>query len=359
MRRPQYAVDVPQLGKTPVNFAHYTFLLRAAAPLTCAVALLFAQPAAAAEDAAKAAKAIATVNGIAITEGDLKLAEDEIGRDLGNLPEATKRRVLVEFLIENNLFAKAAEQAKLSEGPSFDERMKYWRNRALRDAYFDKEINTSVSEDAAKTFYDDQVKSLKPKEEVQARHILVDTEEKAKELKKKLDEGADFAALAKENSKDPGTKDDGGMLGYFSAGQMVPDFEQAAFALKKGEVSAPVKSQFGWHLIKVEDRRQKPPPTFDEVKDRILASMIHQRAQAVAAKLREDAKIEYIDEAIKKEVEEQNNQQDAQRRQIEELIKKQLEAKEKSGDKADDGKAGEEKPENKDAKAEDKPDAKK
>lgn len=326
-----------------MNLARSKLLLRAAAPAMYAAALLLTQPAPA--TAQEAGKAVATVNGIAITESDLKLAEDEIGRDLGNLPDPTKRRVLVEFLIENNLFAKAAESAKLSEGAAFEERMKYWRNRALRDAYFDKEINSSVSDQAAKTYYDDQVKGLKPKEEVEARHILVDTEEKAKELKKKIDEGADFAALAKENSNDPGTKDEGGKLGYFSTGQMVPAFEQAAFALKKGEVSAPVKSQFGWHLIKLEDRRQKPPPTFDEVKDRILASMIHQRAQAVAAKLREDAKIEYIDEAIKKEVEEQSSQQDAQRRQIEEMIKKQLEAQEKdAGDKPEGDKSGEAKP---------------
>lgn len=317
-----------------MNFAPSKLLMRSAAPLLCATALLFAAPDTA--SAEEAGKVVATVNGMAITEAELKLAEDEIGRDLGNLPEPTKRRVLVEFLIENNLFAKAAEKAKLSEGADFDKRLNYWRKRALRDAYFEKEINSSVSEAAAKTFYDDQIKAIKPKEEVQARHILVDTEEKAKELKAKIAGGADFAALAKEFSKDPGTKDDGGMLGYFSAGQMVPSFEQAAFALKKGEVSDPVKSQFGWHLIKVEDRRQKPPPTFDEVKDRILASMIHQRAQSVAAKLRDEAKIEYLDEAIKKEVEDQQNQQDAQRRQIEELIKKQIESKEGAeGDKAD------------------------
>lgn len=340
--RQHHAVHPPQPGKTPVNFARSKFLLKAATPAICAVALLLGQPAPA--PAQDAGKVVATVNGVAITEGDLKLAEDEIGRDLGNLPDATKRRVLVEFLIENNLFAKAAENAKLSQGASFDERMKYWRNRALRDAYFDKEINSSVSEDAAKAYYNDQVKALKPKEEVEARHILVDTEEKAKELKKKIDEGADFAEMAKEQSKDPGTKDDGGMLGYFSTGQMVPAFEQAAFALKNGEVSAPVKSQFGWHLIKVEDRRQKPPPTFDEVKDRILASMIHQRAQAVAAKLREEAKIEYLDEGIKKEVEEQSNQQEAQRRQIEDMIKKQLETQEKTeGEKGGEAKPAEKK----------------
>jgi peptidyl-prolyl cis-trans isomerase C len=274
-------------------------------------------------------KPVATVDGMAITEADLKLAEDEIGRDLGNLPGATKRRVLVEFLVENNLFAKAAEAARLNEGAEFDGRLRYWRNRALRDAYFDKQINASISEAAAKTFYDDQIKALKPKDEVQARHILVDTEEQAKELKKKVEEGADFAALAKEHSKDPGTKEDGGMLGYFSAGQMVPQFEQAAFAVEKGKISAPVKSQFGWHIIKVEDRRQKPPPSFDEVKERILASMMHQKAQAAAASLREKAKVEYLDEEIKKEVEAANDSQSAQRKEIEDMIKKQIEAQEK------------------------------
>ncbi|MCB1521908.1 MAG: peptidylprolyl isomerase [Hyphomicrobiaceae bacterium] len=306
-------------------------------------------PAAAAPAAPPAADTpVASVNGRPITEADLKLAEDEIGRDLGKLPDTTKRRVLVEFLIENNLFAKAAEAAKMTDGDAFDSRMKYWRNRALRDAYFELNINKSVSEAAAKTYYDDQIKALPPREEVQARHILVESEEMAKDLKSKIDGGADFVALAKEHSKDPGTKDDGGMLGYFTNGQMVPAFETAAFALKKGDVSNPVKSQFGWHLIKLEDRRQKAPPTFDEVKDRILASMIHQRAQAVAAKLRADAKIEYIDPAIKKEVEEGDSAEAAQRRQIEEMIKSQIEAKEKAeaakgdakaeGDKTDDKK---------------------
>ncbi|MFN3868259.1 MAG: peptidylprolyl isomerase [Hyphomicrobiaceae bacterium] len=274
-------------------------------------------------------KVVATVDGIPITEADLKLAEDEVGRDLGSIEGATKRRVLVEFLVENNLFARAAEAAKMNEGPDFESRMKYWRSRALRDAYFEKEINGAVGEAAAKAFYDDQVKALKPKEEVQARHILVESEDLAKELKKKVDDGADFSALAKEHSKDPGTKDDGGMLGYFSQGQMVPQFEQAAFGLQKGQVSAPVKSQFGWHIIKLEDRRLKPPPSFDEVKDRILTSMIHQRAQAAAASLREKAKVEYIDPEIKAEVEQQTGQAEAQQKEIEAMIKKQIEAQEK------------------------------
>lgn len=273
-------------------------------------------------------KVVATVNGKALTETDMKLAEAEIGGDLGNLPEATKRRVLVEYLIENQLFADAAESQKLGAGAAFDERMQYWRRRALRDTFFDTKVKDSVGEAAAKTFYDDQVKGLKPEEEVQARHILVESEAQAKELADKIAKGADFAALAKEHSKDPGTKEDGGALPFFSRGQMVPQFEEAAFKLNKGEVSPPVQSQFGWHLIKVEERREKQPPTFDQVKDRILASMIHRKAQSLANDLRGQSKVEYMDADIKKQVEEQEKQADAQKKMLEEQIRK-MEAEQK------------------------------
>lgn len=286
------------------------------------------------DKAAGTNQVVAKVNGKSLTDADLKRAESEIGADLGSIPESQRRRALVEFLIENQIFADAAEDQKLGSGAGFDDRMQYYRRRALRDAYFDKNVKDQVSEAAAKTFYDDQVKGLKPDEEVQARHILVDSEDKAKEIAEKVRGGADFVALAKENSKDPGSKDDGGMLGYFSRGQMVPQFEDAAFALKKGDVSQPVKSQFGWHVIKLEDRRQKKLPTFDEVKDRIMSSMIYRKAQAVAGDLRAKAKVEYIDAEIKKQVEEQDKQAEAQKKALEDQIKAQIEAQEKSkGDK--------------------------
>lgn len=245
---------------------------------------------------------VATVNGKNITEGDVKLAEAEIGSDLGSLPEATKRRVLVEYLIENQLFAEAAEGDKLASSPEFDGRMQYWRRRALRDTYFDKSVKDAVSEADAKRFYDEQVKQLKPEEEVKARHILVESEDKAKEIAEKIAHGAEFADMAKEFSKDPGTKDEGGTLGYFTRGQMVPQFEEAAFKLQKGDVSQPVQTQFGWHLIQVEDRRERQPPEFDVIKDRLLASMIHRKAQEIAASLRGKAKIDYVDPEIKKQV---------------------------------------------------------
>lgn len=276
--------------------------------------------------------ALATVNGKAITENDLNLAEAEIGSDLGNLPTPTRRRVLVEYIIETQLMAEAANAEKLEETSAFEERMAYYKRKALREVYFDSKIKNSVSEAAAKTFYDDQIKGMKPEEEVKARHILVKTEDEAREIKKKIADGADFGEMAKEHSLDPGTKDNGGLLGSFSRGQMVPQFEEAAFILEPGNISDPVESRFGWHLIKVEERREKPLPTFDEVKERILNSMIHRKAQSIAEELRKDAKIEYVDPEIKKEVAEQEAQAAAQRKLIEQQIE-QLEA----GEKAPDG----------------------
>lgn len=290
-------------------------------------------------------KTVATVNGKALTEADMKLAETEIGGDLGNLPEPQKRRALVEYLIENQLFADAAEGQKLGSGADFDQRMEYWRRKALRDTYFDTSVKSSVGEGAAKALYDDQVKMLKPEDEIQARHVLVETEEKAKEIAAKIAGGGDFAALAKEVSKDPGTKDDGGLLPFFAKGQMVPQFEEAAFKLQKGEISPPVQTQYGWHLIKVEDRRPRQPPAFEQVKDRILNSMIYRQAQTVATELRGKAQVEYLDADIKKDVEEQNKQAAAQKEMIEAEMKKQIEAsgqKEKAGAAIEKDKSAEE-----------------
>ncbi len=251
-------------------------------------------------------KVVATIDGKPITEGDLAVAESEIGSDMGTMPGPQKRTSLLEFLIDNQLFAEAGEKAKLDQGPDFETRLAYLKRRALRELYFEKVIKGSVSDADARKIYDDQVKLLKPEEEVSARHILVETEEQAKELKAKLDKGADFAQLAKENSKDPGSKDDGGNLGYFGHGQMVPQFEEVVFKLKKGEVSAPVKTQFGWHLVKLEDSRTKQPPAFEIVKDHIAQSLLLQKAQKTATELRANAKIEIVDPEIKKSIDERN-----------------------------------------------------
>jgi peptidyl-prolyl cis-trans isomerase C len=249
---------------------------------------------------------VAKVNDKTITEGDMRLAEAEIGNELGSLPPDQRRRVLLEYLIENQLFAEAAEGEKLASGAQFDERMQYWRRRALRDSYFERSVKSSVDDREARKLYDQQVSGIKPEEELRARHILVDSEDKAREVYEKIAHGEDFTKMAKEHSKDPGSKEDGGDLGYFAQGQMVPEFETAAFKLKKGDISMPVQTKFGWHLIKIEDRRARGAPPFEQVKERILASLVHRKAQEVAAGLREKAKLEYVDAEIKKQVDGEN-----------------------------------------------------
>jgi peptidyl-prolyl cis-trans isomerase C len=249
---------------------------------------------------------VARVNGKNITEIDMRLAEAEIGNDLGSLPPQARRRVLVEYLIENQLLAEAAEQDKLGSGAKFDERMQYWRRRALRDAYFDRSVKDKIDVTEARKIYDTQVAEAKPQEEVRARHILVESQDKATEIYEKIAHGEDFAKMAKENSKDAGSKEEGGDLGYFSQGQMVPQFEEAALKLQKGEVSQPVQTQFGWHLIKVEDRRSRGAPPFDAVKDRLVASLVHRKAQEVVAGLRDKAQLEYVDSEIRAQVEQDN-----------------------------------------------------
>jgi peptidyl-prolyl cis-trans isomerase C len=167
------------------------------------------------------------------------------------------------------------------------------RSKVLMEALLDQASKGAVSEEAMRKLYDESVAKLTPEEEVHARHILVDSEEKAKEVVAKLKAGGDFAALAKEFSKDPGAAE-GGDLGYFSKDQMVVEFAEAAFKLKKGEISEPVKTQFGWHVIKLEDRRTKPVPAFEQVKDQIEQFLVRKAQSDLVLKLRESAKIERL-----------------------------------------------------------------
>ncbi len=284
--------------------------MRALAGIAAVAAIAFAAHGygAQAQDAA-GETVVVTVDGKNITEADMKLAEGEIGSELAQLPADVKRRALAEYLIDNQLFANAAEAAKLGDTPEFQKHMAYLRERALREQYFEKNLKGSVSVDEAQKIYNARVAELKPEVEFAARHILVNGEAKAKELRAKLAAGGDFAQLAKENTLDTGSKEQGGLLGYFGIGQMVPEFEATVAKMQKGELSEPVKTQFGWHIIKLEDRRTKAPPTFDQVKDTIMNSLAVRKAQEASTALRGKAKVEYVDAGIKKTVEEHQKKQ--------------------------------------------------
>jgi len=240
---------------------------------------------------------LARVNGSEIHESDLKLAEDELGPSLpAQMDAATKRENLLNYLIDMKIVAKVADDRKLGDTDLFKRHLEFARQRLLMDALLSTEGKAALTDEAEHKVYEDAAKQMGSDQEVHARHILVETEEEAKQVVEELKKGADFADLAKKKSKDPGATD-GGDLGFFTREQMVPEFSAAAFSLEPGKISEPVKSQFGWHVIKVEEKRNRKPPDFDQVKPQI-DSYITRKAQAEAVtKLRADAKIERLEPA--------------------------------------------------------------
>lgn len=255
-------------------------------------ALLLAAPA----SLAQTYTVVARVNGLPITEREIALATEDLGERLAQVPEARKRDEVISYLVDLKLGAKAAADARIGEGPDFVARLAYNRDKVLLDQYLALEAKKAATPEAAKKLFDDTLKALTPEEEVNARHILVEEEAQAKAVAERLKKGEDFAKVAAELSKDPGSGKEGGSLGWFSKERMVPEFAEAAFKLEKGQVSEPVKSQFGWHVIRLEDRRSKPLPAFDEVKPQIDQYLERKAQQDTILALRENAKIERLDQ---------------------------------------------------------------
>jgi peptidyl-prolyl cis-trans isomerase C len=236
---------------------------------------------------------LAKVDGVEIRQSDLALAEADIGSNLPPSAGEARRDALLSYLIDITILARAAEAKKFASEPGFDRRLAHARRKVLMEVLLERESKAAASEAEMKKLYDDSVKKMTPEQEVHARHILVESEEKAKEVIAKLKAGGDFTALAKEFSKDAGASE-GGDLGFFAKDQMVPEFAEAAFKLGKGELSAPVKTQFGWHVIKVEDKRERPVPAYEQIKDQIEAYIVRRAQTDLVMKLRGAAKIERL-----------------------------------------------------------------
>jgi len=239
---------------------------------------------------------LAKVNGAEIRQSDLALAEEELGPSLAQMDPATKKDNVLSFLIDMKIVAKVAEDKKIADRDDFKTRLAFARNRLLMDNLLAVEGKSATTDEAMKKVYDDASKQISGEQEVHARHILVETEDEAKQIAGDLKKGADFAELAKKKSKDPGASD-GGDLGFFTKDQMVPEFSAVAFALEPGKISDPVKSQFGWHVIKVEEKRNRKAPEFEQVRAQI-ETYVTRKAQAdYVTKLREAAKVERMDQA--------------------------------------------------------------
>jgi peptidyl-prolyl cis-trans isomerase C len=243
-------------------------------------------------------KLVATVNGAPIKESDLTIAEQDIGSQLQSVPEASRRDYLIRFMADLKLGAQAAEEAKLQDAPDFAQRVEYFREKILLDDLMLKEGMKADTPEARKKLYDDTVTKLPPETELHARHILVEDEGTAKQVAERAKKGEDFLALSKEFSKDPGSAAEGGDLGWFTKDKMVKEFSEAAFKLEPGQISDPVKSQFGWHVIKVEGKRTKPVPPFDDVKDQIGNYLVQKAQQTFLLSLREKAKIVSLEKPV-------------------------------------------------------------
>jgi peptidyl-prolyl cis-trans isomerase C len=239
---------------------------------------------------------IARVNGVDIKQSDLALAEEDVGADMQAASPEAKREHLISYLADIIMVTQAADKKNLADNPDFKRRLAFLRSKLLMGYELQQEAKTALTDEALKQTYDEAVKSMSGQEEVHARHILVEGEDEAKAIIEQLKGGADFATLAKEKSKDPGAAE-GGDLGYFTKDQMVPEFADVAFKMYPGQLSNPVKTQFGWHVIKVEDKRIKQPPEFEKVKDQIEAYLARKAQSDFIAKLRQSAKVERLDKA--------------------------------------------------------------
>ena len=251
-------------------------------------------PAATTETKPDPNQVVAHVNGVDVTR-------QEVLDSAADLPEQIRSQIdlvfpqLLNRYIGLKLLGDKGRAENLAEDPEVKKLMSEYETQAIRQVYVTRYLAQQVTDDAVKARYEKKLKDNPPPEEVRAAHILVKTEDEAKAIIEQLNGGADFAALAKEKSTDKGSGANGGELGWFAKDVMVKEFADAAFAMKVDEFSqTPVKSQFGFHVIKLEERRTQPAPTLDSQREQIRAELSEESVQALVSNLRKDAKVEIL-----------------------------------------------------------------
>lgn len=251
-----------------------------------ALSALLALPAAA-QDTPDADTVLATVNGTTITLGHVVAMTRMLPQQYRDLPDNVLLDGLLEQLVQQEALATIAEQ---DMGLQEELGLENERRAFLAATYLDTIGNAEISEEELQAEYDAQYGSAEAQTEYNASHILVDTEEEAQAVIEALAEGADFAELAQERSTGP-SGPNGGELGWFTPGMMVPSFEEAAFALEVGEVSDPVQTQFGWHVIVLNDTREQNPPGLEQVRSELVEGLRQARVDAAMSDVLESADI--------------------------------------------------------------------
>jgi peptidyl-prolyl cis-trans isomerase C len=236
---------------------------------------------------------VATVNGQPIRLSELEVAQQSLPQQYRSMPLQAVFPALLDRIIDSKLVVQEGKKNKVTDDPAFKKRMAFVEDQVLQDFWIQREIARQVTQEKLQKRYEERLKQMPAEEEVHARHILVSTEDEAKALIAELKKGAAFDKLAKEKSTDKASGAEGGDLGWFKKSDMVKEFADAAFNLKKDEMTeTPVKTQFGYHIIKVEDRRKAPPPAFEEMADQLREEMAREAITAQLDQLRSGAKIE-------------------------------------------------------------------
>ncbi len=235
---------------------------------------------------------VARIDGVELHLADVEAAQQTLPPQAQKLPFQQIYPILLDRLVDRTLVIEAGRKEHLDQDPTVQDQLRLYEDHLIQRAYIEQLIKGAESEDQLRAAYQKLLQGQPGREEVHARQILVKTEAEAKSIIAQLDKGADFATLAKKYSTDPDAAS-GGDLGYFGRDDMVPAFTAAAFAVPVGKYTeTPVKTEFGWHVIMVEDHRVKKPPTFDEARDEVRRLVARDIIEAKLKDLRRGAKIE-------------------------------------------------------------------
>jgi len=268
--------------------------------LATAFAMAFAAPSMAADPTADTV--VATVNGTQITLGAMVAAREMLPEQYKSLPDDVLFKGILDQIIQQTALSQEAEAGKLKlrDTLTIDNQKRGYLAGSVLSAV----AKAAVTDDAVQKLFDEKYGHAAPAQEYHAAHILVATEDEAKAIRAELDKGGDFAAIAKEKSTDKGSAANGGDLGWFGTGMMVKPFEDAVVAMQPGKISDPVKSDFGWHVIKLEEVRTKAAPKLEEVKAELQGDIqqkaVEDKVKAVTASAKIEKSVDGIDPAILK-----------------------------------------------------------
>jgi len=283
---------------------NYMSAVRVFAPMVLALSLCACKPATT-EQAKKEGKTLAEVNGNVITTQDFQTEVDRLPPYLKPMVQSSEgKRELLESMIVREIVLEQAKKDGIDKDKEVADRMEDLRKRLIVETYLKKKVEkeAQISDAEMKKFYDENKEKFKAGDQVKASHILVKTEEEAKDVLAKLKGGAKFDELAKKVSTDSSAAK-GGDLGWFPKGAMVPEFEKVAFSLKEGETSGIVKTQFGYHIIMVTGKRPAGITPYEDVKEQIRANLLPTKQQEIFIKMKDElkkgAKITIKDDVLK------------------------------------------------------------